>query len=225
MAETKIKATLREKIGKSPTKKYRAEGWIPAEFYSPHDENLHLLLNKSDFETTLTHGHGLLSLEVEGHDKEIQCVIKELQLDPVRGNVLHADFQGVTLGEKLTLKVPIALKGTAAGVKTGGILEFMIREIEIECFPRDIPENLEIDVTNFEIGDSVRVKDLNFEKVRILDDPEETILLVEHSKVAKEIEELEEAEVEVEEEEAAEPEVIGRKKEEEEEKEEEEKKE
>jgi len=225
MSDTNLKAKMREKTGKGATRKYRAEGWIPAEFYSSHQKNMHLLLNSRDFEIILTHGHGLFNLQVEGQDKDFQCVIKELQTEPVRGKLLHADFQGVKLGEKITLTVPIHLNGTAPGVKAGGIMEFLIREVEVECLPRDIPDSLEIDISQLEIGDTVRVKDLEQENIRILDDGEETILLIEHSKIIKELEEAEAAaEVEIEElegEEAQEPEVItARKKEEEEEEEE-----
>lgn len=218
MAETKIKAKIREKTGKGAARKYRSEGWIPAEYYSHRDDNLHLLLDRKEFESTIVHGHGLINVEVEDQKKKLQVVIKDMQFDPVKGNLLHADFLGVTLGEKLTLRVPITLVGDSVGVKAGGILEFIIRELEIECLPSQIPDNLKIDVTNLEIGDSIHVEDLSFENIKILDDPEETILLVEHSRVGKEIEEAEaEAEEIVEEEEIQEPEVIGRKKEGEEE--------
>jgi large subunit ribosomal protein L25 len=226
MSETILKAVKRDKTGKGATRKYRADGWIPAEYYSSHDDNFHLLLKGSDFESILAHGHGLFKLEIEGEKKEFQCVIKELQLEPILGQVLHADFFGVKSGEKLILNVPISLQGTAAGVKTGGIMEFLIRELEVECLPRHIPEVLEIDVSQLEVGDSIRIKDLMFENIRILDDPNETIVLVEHSKLAKEIEEMEESmEAELEEEESQEPEVITARKSDEDEEEEEKEKE
>ena len=226
MSDTTLKAKMRENTGKGANRKYRAEGWVPAEFYSSHQENMHLLLNRREFEVLLSHGHGLLNLKVEGQEKDFQCVIKEIQTEPVLGNLLHADFQGVKVGEKLTLTVPIHLEGAAPGIKAGGIMEFLIREVEVECLPKHIPDSLTIDVSQLEIGDSVRVKDIVHENVRILDDPEETILLIEHSKIIKELEAAEaeaEAEAEIEElegEEAQEPEVItARKKEEEEEEE------
>ncbi|GAB4379760.1 MAG: 50S ribosomal protein L25 [Calditrichia bacterium] len=212
-----VSAKPREKTGKSAAKKYRAQGLIPAEFYSSHEENMHLLLDKKDFEMMLSKAHGLLDLEIEGAKKKFLSVVKDLQYHPVRGDVLHVDFLGVKRGEKLTIHVPIVLQGTAAGVKAGGILEHIIREVEVECLPKDLPEQLEIDITNLEIGDSIRVKDLKFENIRILDDPEETILLIEHARLTKEVEEMEAAEME--EEEEKEPEVITSRKEEEEEEE------
>lgn len=217
MADLKLKAQKRERTGKKATKRYRQDGWIPAEFYSSQKENIHLILNKKEFESKLLHARGLLELEVEGEKEKLQCVLKDLQIDPVKETLLHADFQGIKMGEKLTLDVPIVLKGTAAGVKAGGILEFITREVEIECFPTDIPDHLEIDITALEIGDSVRIKDLKYDNIEILNDEDETILILEHAKV---VEEVEEAEVGEGEEEITEPEVITARKEEDEEKEE-----
>ncbi|MBN2365260.1 MAG: 50S ribosomal protein L25 [Calditrichaeota bacterium] len=218
MSQTKLEAKIREKTGKGAARKYRYDGWIPAEFYSAHDENIHLLLNTKEFENILSHGHGLFNLKVDGKKEDFQCVIKDIQLDPVLGYVLHADFQGVKLGEKLTLTVPISLKGTAAGIKAGGILEFVIRELEVECLPKDIPDHLELDISGLQIGDSLRVKDLSYENIRILDDSDETIVLVDHPRLVQEAEEEEEAEELLLEEEQKEPELVrSRKKEEEEE--------
>ena len=218
MAETKLVAKKRDKTGKGATRKYRVEGWIPAEFYSSQEENIHILIPGKEYEKTLIHGHGLFNLELEGQEKNYQCIIKELQMDPVKGIILHADFQGVQMDETITINVPIVITGISAGVKAGGIMEFIIREVEIECLPTEIPEKLEVDVSHLNIGDSIRVKDLKYEKFQILDDPEETVILVEHPKIAKEFEEVPEGAEEVIEEEPQEPEVIrGRRKEEDEE--------
>lgn len=214
MTEIVIKARKREKIGKGSAKKFRAQGLIPGEFYSTHDGNYHVLLDRKEFETVLPDAHGLVSLKIDGVKKELPCVIKDIQREPVKDHILHVDFQGVKQGEKLTVKVPVILTGTAEGVKAGGILEHLIRELEVECLPKDIPDKLEIDISDFKIGDALHVKDLQFENIRIMDDPEETILLIEHSRVARELPEEQEVE---EAEEITEPEVITARKEEEEE--------
>jgi large subunit ribosomal protein L25 len=220
MAETKLVAKMRDKTGKGASRKYRVDGWIPVEFYSSRDENVHLLLPSKEYEKTLIRGHGLFNLELEGQEKNFQCIIKELQIDPVKGTVLHADFQGVKLGEKIVIKVPLIVLGTSAGVKAGGIMEFIIREVQVECLPTEIPEKLEIDVSALNIGDSIRIKDLKFENIVILDDPEEAVLLVEHPKIAKEFEEVPETVEVAAPEEPQEPEVIrARRKEEDEEEE------
>lgn len=217
MADVSVKAKKREKLGKGAAKKYRFEGMIPGEYYAAGEDNIHLLLDEKEAEATLTHVHGLINMQIEGTRKKFSCVIKDLHFDPVKGNLLHVDFWGVKAGENIIVSVPIVVKGTAAGVKSGGFLEHLIRELEIECLPQDIPEQLEVDVSNLEIGDVIHVKDLHYDKINILDDPEETILHVAHARIVKEEEEVEE-EIGLEEE-VQEPELVKSRKEEEEEEE------
>lgn len=212
MAEIVLNAKQREKTGKSAARAYRNDGYIPAEYYSARHDNLHLLLNRREFDTLLSTTFSLLELEVEGVKGKKLCIVKDMQFHPVRGNVLHVDFQGVVRGEKLTVNVPFMLTGTAEGVKSGGILEHLVREIEIECLPKDIPEKLEYDVTNLQVGDSIHISDLDYPQFKILNDPEETIVQVIASRVAQEPT-PEEAEEMAEEEEMKEPEVITEKKE------------
>lgn len=212
MAEIVLNAKPRERTGKGAARAYRNDGLIPAEYYSARHDNLHLLLNRREFDTLLSTAFSLLELEVEGEKNKKLCIVKDMQFHPVRGNVLHVDFQGVVRGEKLTVNVPFVLTGTAEGVKSGGILEHLVREIEVECLPKDIPEKLEYDVTNLQIGDSIHISDLDYPQFKILNDPEETIVQVIASRVAQEPTPEEAAEM-AEEEEMKEPEVITEKKE------------
>ncbi|MBN2190879.1 MAG: 50S ribosomal protein L25, partial [Candidatus Aureabacteria bacterium] len=156
--------------------------------------------------------------------KKRKVLIKEAQIDPMSNKIIHIDFKEVYMDEKIKTHVPVAEKGEAKGVKDqGGILEHILRELEIECLPGEIPEKIDVDISNLELGASIHVSDLTPPKgVKILTDSEEAIFSV---AVPKEIEEPAAGEVS-EEEAAAEPEVIGKGgKEEEEEPEEEEKKE
>ncbi len=211
MAEATLNAKKRENIGKKAVKEARKNGLVPAEYYHRNSANHHLLIDAKEFETRLPELHGLLEINVEDEKKKLLCVLKDLQRDPLNGDVLHIDFQGVKRGEKLIVHVPVAYLGVAAGVKAGGILEHLIREVEVECLPKDIPEKIEIDVSALNVGDAIHVRDLKLENVKVLDDPDETILLIERSRVG-----AEEEEEEVEEE-MLEPELVtSRKKEEEE---------
>ncbi len=214
MAEFVLKVKERTELGKGATRRARAMGYVPAEYYAPGEENLHLLINAKELDTQITHMHGLVELDVEGKKKKVLCVLKDVQRSPVSEEIIHVDFQGVKRGKKLTVSVPIVLVGTAAGVKAGGILEHIIREVRVECMPKDIPEKIELDITNLNIGDALHVKDLKVENARILDDPEETILLIERSRAAVGAEA--EAATEEVEEEVTEPEVITAKSQEEE---------
>ncbi len=163
--------------------------------------------------TSKTH---LLSLKLDGHE-EYDCIIKDVQFDPVSDEVVHFDLIGLTRGEKIQLEVPIQLLGSAVGVKEGGLLQESMHKLNVECLPKDIPQSLEIDVTELNIGDTIHVADLNFENITILN-PEDTIVVsVVLPKVEIEVTPEEEGEELAEEEGAAEPEVIGKGKETEEE--------
>jgi large subunit ribosomal protein L25 len=139
-------------------------------------------------------------------------IIKEIQHHPIRDQILHVDFQEISLTEKLTVEVPIATKGEAEGVvKEEGVLEHVLWEVKVECLPTDIPEKIELEVTNMKIGDSVLVKDLQVPPgVKILDDAEQTVISVTPPYVEKPAEEVAAEEI-------TEPELIREKKEKEEE--------
>jgi large subunit ribosomal protein L25 len=207
-----IEAKKRDLVGKKNAKNYRNEGYIPGVYYFHGNEATSLLFDAKKL-TQLLMGHrGLIDLKIEDEKESLKCFLKDYQLDPVTDTPIHVDFQGVKMGEKIIIQVPLIVRGTPAGVKAGGIMEHITRELEIECLPKDLPEILEVDVAQLEIGDSIHIGDLKYENIVILDDPEETVVLVEAPRIVVE----EEVETE---EEMAEPEVIGEKKEGEEEEE------
>jgi large subunit ribosomal protein L25 len=204
-----IEAKKRELVGKKNAKNYRDEGNIPGVYYFHGNEAIHLLFDGTKL-TQFLHGRrGLIDLKIEGEKEPLKCFLKDYQFDPVTDRPIHVDFQGVKMGEKIVVDVPLVITGTPAGVKAGGILEHITRELEIECLPRYLPETLEVDVTELEIGDSIHIEDLKYDNIVILNDPEETIVLVEAPRIVVE-EEVEE------EEELTEPELIGEEKEDEE---------
>lgn len=196
-----IEAKRRDMLGKTHLKKYRREGYIPGVYYFHGNEAIPLLFDSKKMVQFLTGHRGLIDLQIEGEKEPLKCFLKDYQLDPVTDVPIHFDFQGVKMGEKITVYVPLIVRGTPAGVKNGGIAEHLIRELEIECLPSHLPEFLEIDISHLEIGDSIHIKDLSFENVRILNDSEETVVLVETPRIV--------VEEEVAEEEMVEPERIG----------------
>ena len=210
-----IEAKKRELMGKKNAKNYRGEGNIPGVYYFHGNEAIPLLFDGMKLTQFLMGHRGLIDLKIEGEKEPLKCFLKDYQRDPVTDVPIHVDFQGVKMGEKIVIYVPLVVRGTPAGVKVGGIMEHITRELEIECFPKDLPEILEVDVSQLEIGDSIHIEDLKYENITILDDPEETVVLVEAPRIVVEEEVSEE-----EEEELTEPELIGEKKEEEEEEEE-----
>ncbi len=217
MEKVIIEANERKTINKRSRNILRNEGRVPGVLYGSRMKPIpidvtRLVINPLVF----TAKTNLISLKLDGHE-EYECVIKDVQFDPVTDEVLHFDLIGLTRGEKIQLEVPIKLLGNAVGVKEGGLLQESMHKLSIECLPKDIPQSLELDVTELNIGDSIHVTDLNFENITILN-PEDTIVVsVVLPKVEKEVEEVEEGEEIAEEEGAAEPEIIGKGKESEEE--------
>lgn len=217
MKEIQINARTRDKLGKEHAKKLRREGIIPAVVYGAEATPLPLEVEAKAFHALLRSGLGeniILTLNIEAQENGGKKVlIRELQRDPVLGNILHIDFQQISLTKRLTINVPIQLLGTAIGVQQdGGILQHVLRELEVQCLPTDIPEKVEVDVTNLQIGDSIHVGDIKLEGVEILSDPQGSIVSVVPPTVFKEPEVAPAAAAE-------EPEVITEKKEEEEEEE------
>ena len=213
-----IEARERTESGKNVCRRIRKSGLIPAVIYGEQrevrpisiDPKLVLKILKSESgENTLFH------VEVEGEKTRSAVMIKEYQLDPVKGTLLHVDLIRISMTDLVKVKVPIQLLGECRGVKTdGGILEFMTREVEIECLPANIPEHIDVDITELGADDLLRLKDLQVdEDIKILDDLE--LPFVHVMPYREEIEEVAEEEIAEGEEAAAGPEVIGKGKEEE----------
>jgi len=222
MREIMLKAKARDKFGKEHVKKLRRKGVIPAVVYGAEISPLPLEVEAKSFHALLRSGLGenvIITLNIDdpkNGDKKV--LIREIQRDPVWGNILHIDFQQISLTKKLTINVPVHLVGAPLGVQQdGGILQHVLRELEVECLPTDIPEKIEVDVSNLKIGDSIHVGDIKLEGAELLSDPQGSIVSVVPPTIFKEPEVAPAAAAE-------EPEVITEKKEEEEEKEEEAKK-
>jgi large subunit ribosomal protein L25 len=126
--------------------------------------------------------------------KNYKCVIREVQYDPVLGHPLHVDFMGIRLDEKIHFTVPLHLVGTPEGVKEGGILQQILREVEVLALPLEIPEHIDIDVSALNIGDSIHISEIKVEKIDVLTDLERSIATVSAPTIVKEPEpeELEE---------------------------------
>jgi large subunit ribosomal protein L25 len=215
MEKVILKVQAREGKGKKVAKDLRKQGLIPAVVYRAGEEALSLQLPSGDMEKALQTKAGenvLIALKISGSAKakDKTVVIKEIQREPIKDQILHVDFNEISLTETLKVNVPLVSKGEAAGVKKdGGVLEHVVWELQIECLPTDIPEKVEVDVTNLNIGDAVHIKDLTLpEGVKVLNDPELIVFIVKPPKV-------EAPKEEVAAEEAAEPELIRKKKEEE----------
>jgi len=158
-----LEAVKRESRGKNEARRLRAAGRIPAVVYGGAGGSVPVAVDPKLLSRILHSDTGvntLIGLNIEG-GSPVQVLVKEFLLDPVHHHLLHADFYRVSMDKAITVTVPVALKGEARGVKQqGGVVDFPGREVEIECLPGDIPESLEIDISEMLIGNSVRLRDI-----------------------------------------------------------------
>ena len=199
MEELFLDAELREEIGRGKIKSLKDKGFIPAVVYADGKSALALKLSHRQL-IQLVHHHrieGVIinlnikddKLENDGsasdsrsHKKQKSrpCLVKEIQHDPVFGEIVHVDFNQISLTKAIKVNVPVVAKGEPLGVKQeGGSLEHVLWEIEVECLPTSIPKDIEIDVANLKMGESIHVKDITVPQgVKILNDPGAIILTV-----------------------------------------------
>jgi len=189
----------REKTGKEVAKKLRREGYIPAVLYG-HRGTRNLSVKELDFKNLFEEigEHSIISLKIEDGEKA-EVIVKDFQLDPVKRDIIHVDFFEIERGKLLRTEVPIKVEGTSKGVKKGGILEVFLRDLEIECLPKDIPDSISINIEELDLGDSLHVKDLKISpKITLLSNPEQVVVtigtptvimapVVEEEKVAEEV--------------------------------------
>lgn len=183
---TTIEVQPREKTGKNANRKTRAASKIPAVVYGGGKESVSIEVDRKTFLETMR-GRGeeknpLFLLKLG--DKERHAMIREIQTDPLSRQVIHIDFQRVLMDQKVRVTVPVELVGTAYGVKTeGGMLDFVNREIHVECLPGDIPKSIEHDVTGLRMGQHLEAKDLTLPKgLTLLDEPERVIASLGHGR-------------------------------------------
>ena len=208
-ASTSLTAYSRDVVGKS-SHKLAADGRIPAVLYGTGREALSLSVDRHDFEILIAHhatGSTVFELKVEGEKTPVNALIREMQVSPVKGNIVHIDFLAVSMDQLIQAPVTLHFINDPAGVRAGGVLTTNFHEISVEAKPGDLPASLDVDIAALEIGDSLHVADIVVPAgVTILDDPEEVLISVQAPRI--EVEEETEGE-------QAEPEVIGEKAEEE----------
>src|SRR6185436_10712812 len=177
-----INASAREGVGKGPTRRLRAQGMIPAAIYGEGGDAMAIAVSAKEIATILRSGSGhntIFKLALPQSDGEpANVIIKDYQIDPIKGRLLHADLLRLSMTTTTRVSVSVETIGDPPGVKTdGGILELQLREIEAECLPGDIPEHLTVDVSHLQIGDHVTVADLVYdrEKVKLLVDEHQIV--------------------------------------------------
>jgi large subunit ribosomal protein L25 len=211
MATANLSATPRTETGKGVARKLRAQHSIPGVLYGHHREPQPLVLDARELDRLVEHYATETTVVELGLDgQSVRTLIREIQRHPVKRTVLHVDFQALVAGEKVTVDVPIVLIGTPAGVRIGGVLDQVMRELTVEVDPSNIPNHIDVDVSGLELAESIHVSDLKLpEGVTVLDEPDTTVCVVAPPRVA------EEEAAAPEEETGVEPELIRKQKEEE----------
>ena len=169
----------RPERGSRETRRLRRAGFVPGVLYGgSHDETVTFKVGWRDLRTVLVDGSALIDVKIAG-EKSVPAIIKEQQIHPVRGEVMHIDFLEVRLDQKIQATVTVELQGAeeSPGVKEGGVLDQISRELTIEALPTEIPERIEVDVSQMDIGDTLTLSELPpHEGVEFVDDPDETTI-------------------------------------------------
>jgi len=202
-----LQTTVRTSTGNSPARSLRRSGHIPAVLYGPKADPILLSVNVKSLEQAFKQGNVfqiILNLVIQNGKKITKAaMVKELQTHPVSGNFIHVDFYEIDMKRQIKVMVPLITKGQSVGVENGGMLNIVRRELELFCLPGDIPEAIEIDITDLDVGDSIHIEDIPLgENVEISSDVNFTVVTVLSPKAEEEG--VEEAEAELEEGEAEE---------------------
>jgi len=216
MERVALTAQVREKAGKGVARGLRRDARVPAVLYS-HGKSMPIsMVNKDVTKILNIEGgeHALINLKLEGAKEsgERMALIKDYQVDPRSGALMHLDLMEVAMNEKVKIQVAVHITGNAIGVKEGGIFQYGLRTLEVECLPNQIPDNIEVNITNLKVNESLHVRDITApEGVRILTDGDSTVATIQPPISEAKLEQmLAAAPAEAE---AGEPEVVGKKKE------------
>lgn len=205
MSELKLTVAKREKTTGSGLNQLRKEGKIPGVFYGTGEKNIPIVANFLDLRQFIyTSESHIIDLNIDGTNEKHSCILKDVQFDPVKDTPLHFDLLALHKGQKIKIEVGVHIVGNAPGIKEGGILQHSLHKLDIECLPSDIPSHIDVDVSELNLGDAIKVADLKLENVTIFNDENAAIVSVVAPKIVEEPEPGEEAD------EDAEPEVIGK---------------
>lgn len=225
MKEITLEVSSRNDAGKGVARKLRAANKIPAVVYGKGHDSVSLEIDYDHFHTQY-HGlqgeNALVNLMIDSKPVDSKAMIRDMQHDPVLGDILHIDFQYIKMDQKINIPVKVKLIGIAEGVKSfGGVLQWTHRELDVLALPTQLPESIDINIEELNIGDAIHISDLDYPDLEFVNSEAETVVSVIAPKVVKEVatteegeegEEVEEEAAPAEGEEQAEPEVISEKK-------------
>lgn len=183
MAKSELTVKKRERTGKTGAAKVRKDGMIPAVIYGRGADPVSVEVSPEVLKKALSTESGrntLLEINVENADaRPALSILKEVQTDPLTGMPKHLDFQSIDPDAPLTVEAPVNIVGKSQGIRDGGILEEIERTFRIKCLPERIPDGIEVDITELQIGDSLHVRDISFpEGLEVLNNPDDPVVMV-----------------------------------------------
>ena len=187
MKTIEIKGSFRDEVGKKYTREIRKSGDVPCIIYGK-EKNINFSTHENSFRHLVyTHEAHLVNLDIDG--ESYKAVLHDLQFHPVTDKILHADFVRIFDDKPVTMEVPVVITGDSVGVKAGGKLSIKKRTLKVRGLADNLPDHLEVDVTDLNIHHSIKVGDLAFDKIELLDPRIATIVTVSTSRVAVKSEE------------------------------------
>jgi large subunit ribosomal protein L25 len=183
MKTIEIKGTFRTELGKKSSKQIRKSGNVPCVIYGK-EKNIHFYAHELSFKNLVyTPDAHLVKLNIE--DKEFNVVLKDMQFHPVKDNIIHADFIEIFDNKPITISIPIKVSGDSVGVIAGGKLSIKKRNLKVKGLVKDLPQFLPIDITDLKIHEGIKVSDLSYDKIELLDMKKAMVLTIATSRVAQ----------------------------------------
>jgi len=180
MEQRVLAIEARDKVGKGVSRRLRSSGLVPAVVYGKGIEPVAVSIDKKELAAAIAGEGGinhLITLKGGGDLDGKIVIVADLTRDALKGQPIHVDLHKINLEEKVRVKVPVSLKGSAIGVKEGGLLDFHMHVLEIECLPAQIPEHIDVDITNLKIGGSLHVSDVQIPAgFKVIDEQTATIV-------------------------------------------------
>ena len=182
MITVELEVFKRESLGKQANKKYRKDGFVPAVIYGKNKENLNILIDPIKLKKLLKNEAGentIIEMKLDKSDLKKNVLLKDAHLDTLTSDPLHLDFYEITDGVDVKVSSPLLFEGKPEVVKNGGVIQTLSNEIKIKCLPTNIPNVIEINISDLNIGDTLRVKDIKpMDGIEILSNPESTIISI-----------------------------------------------
>jgi large subunit ribosomal protein L25 len=166
----------KRETGKKAAKILRNQKFVPGIFYMKGEEPVAIYSDPLSLRPIVyTHSTKIIALEIEGEAKKHEAVVKDVTFDPVTDSITHFDLMGIEQGKEMTIEVPIVLKGQSPGVRLGGLLQHIVRKVNVTCLPKDLPESIDIDISNLGIGHSATLSQANVVNIEF-DLPKESVV-------------------------------------------------